>query len=204
MLSVVLLGANNSGRSTLAKACLGESTHTPLRPDSPSAFHVIHPERNAAAVVLDPKPRARRNALARQLAKHTPAATLLTLPRDVTDTESAFRHVRDFAALSRLHHPDTPLALAVTKTRWARPPLEAFRFEQLTLTAMRELELQQIFYTDAGSGELGGVHHWLLDVLHQAAQTESAQTDTFDGLEQCLLGGDPEQSQRSCDTCVLL
>jgi hypothetical protein len=204
MLAVVLLGAKHSGKTTLAKTCLGSSTHTPVRPDSPGAFHTIFPERSKVQI-LDPKPRAGRTALARQLKKYTVCATLLTLPRDLTDAEQALQDVREWANLSRQLHPGTPLALAVTKTKRRQPAVEPFRFEQLTLATMRELELQQIFYTDADSGELGGVHYWLLDVLHQAAQAANAgQTDTLDGLEKCLLGDDPQQTQRSCDACILL
>lgn len=204
MLAVLLLGAHGSGKTTLAKRCMGTSTHTPLRPDSPSAFHLIYPERTSVEI-LDPKPGSRRTALGRQLSKYTVAATLLTLPRDAPNTTTAFEEVRRWAELSRQHHPNTPLALAVTKTRCLECPLASLPFEQLTLATMREIGVRHVFYTDAASQELGGVHHWLLDVLQrEAAESEEPEEPRSSFmLDQCLLSEDERNAQRSCDTCSI-
>ena len=215
MFAIVVLGASQSGKTTLARKCLTEhSTHLPLRPDSPRAFHVVTPARTQDTQILDPKPTARRSSMGRELARRTVAAALLVLPRDTTDATAA-AGVAAWADFARQCKPCPQLAVVVTKLHAENAPLPSHQFEQLALESMRASGVDRLFYTDAQTSPPEDLRGWLGDVVLRAttdarrAEQRSpcwgpAEAPSTGALP--LLADDPysdKHTQRSCDHCVV-
>lgn len=216
MLAITILGAQQSGKTTLARKCVTEHcTYTPLRPDSPRAFHVVTPATMEHVQVLDPKPNARPGSMARELSRHRIAAALLVLPRDGADPHHA-RGVQEWATFARRFTPCPQLAVVVTKTHTPAPVLPLHRFEQGVLDTMRTSQVDRIFYTDAASQAPLELRGWLGDMLYQAQENSDRAGDASPcwapretpalGTLPLLAGHapSPKDAQRSCDHCRVM
>lgn len=216
MLCVAVLGARQTGKTTLAQRCLGASTRN--RGSTSLAFYSVVPEKVANALVLDPAPHARLGDLARDLARRTVAASLITLGRDADNTHEAQREVLEWANFARAHTHRSRLALVVTKKDVKNPPLAEHQFDQSALHTMRVAGVERIFYTDAATRGADGVRDWLLDVLQDRnpASRECLPSDlnAFRSPYSFELGSrnaNPDyapapkgaQDQRTCDNCTI-
>lgn len=216
MLCVAVLGARGTGKTTLAHSCLGASTRTPR--ETTTAFHSVVPESVSNAKVLDPAPLVRAGDLARDLARRTVAATLITLPRDADSAQQAQSEVLWWSNFARAHTHRSRLALVVTKKNVRHPPLAEHQFDQSALETMRVAGVERIFYTDAATQGAEGLRHWLLDVLRerQPSLRECPSSDSIDfrSLYSFELGrrnANPDyvlapkdtHEQRTCDNCVV-
>ena len=211
MFAILVLGARQSGKSTLACTCLTkQSTHRPLRPDSPRAFHVITPDRTQHAQILDPKPNAAKTSMLRELTSQNVVAALLVLPRDA---HHPIPDILEWATFARQLQPCPQLAVVVTKTRASEPPLPLHRFEQTALNCMRASDVHHIFYTDAETTPPVDLRGWLEDILDQTARDTIGLENVSPWLgpaDDPILAPLPLLSeyttadeQRTCDHCLV-
>ena len=215
MLCVAVLGARQTGKTTLAHRCLGTSTRSP---SDTTAFHSFVPECVSNVTVLDPTPLIGAGDLARDLARRTVAASLITLPRDTDSAQRARSEVLWWSNFARAHTYRSRLALVVTKKDVQHPALAEYQFDQSALETMRVAGVERIFYTDAATQGAEGLRHWLLDVLEDRKPSlrSCPSSDSIDfrspySFELGRRNANPDyvlapkdtHEQRTCDNCVV-
>lgn len=216
MLSVAVLGARCSGKTTLAKACLKATVRD--NSSSSSAFCRLHSDTCPNIDILDPNRGSGIGDLARELARRTVLASLITLPRDTTNTHASRMEALEWCNMARAHCYRPRIALVVTKMSVKTPLVDECRFDQNALETMRVTGVEKIFYTDALKEGASGVRAWLLDLLQESKSATSTSTrrcvpfelgdwnsrNRYVQVEES--GGRAKKSsdqQRTCDACRL-
>lgn len=230
MYFVAVLGARHSGKSVLARACTRTQDAHSSEPSSPRPFAALRAHGSDALRVLDPKRHSDDATLGRALARRSPFAVLLTLPRDAESASQAQDEALRWANLARAHTDRARLALVVTKCDALRPPLDEVPFERAAYDVMRVAGVEQIFYTEALRRGPEGLHAWLMDVLaeRQDEDKRNARSDRrsrytvcFDPVKWGVAAGTPNDTpagtpepnglkiaragpqQRTCDQCAV-
>ena len=227
MYSIVVLGARCTGKTTLAAHCLGthyrsvsgapQASPYHFLPRIPVAFDEMYFDSVHNAVVLDPKPNAAHDSLARDLARRTVRACLVAFPRDTSAsfTQHAAQCAVQWVQFAREHCPSARVALVATKNDMAGAQdssLSSRDFDALTLDVMQRGAFDRMFFTEATTPE--GLKSWLLDVLtHASARNRSSiNLEQFGAMSSRRKDTKYRASkkrdgcgndQRSCDSCAV-